>query len=514
MVIAVLGLLGYIPGLRTLGSVRLDYIPMAPSTAVSFLALGIILIFYVCFSWKRWVSIPAQIIAALIGLFGFLKFIEYFVGAKGSFEQIFVRIPEKLGQIPIGIMSPSTGGIFFLAGFAVLILTPLAAKKNPPKLFGNLAGILGNFVFLGGLVFALGYFYGQPFLYSEGSTVPMALTTAVAFLLLGIGTICAAGPGFFPLSTISGPSTSARLLRVFLPLAIVLVFAVDFLDRFIHETFHIDHTFTLDFFMIFFVFLTSSIVIYLGRALGDKLDTAEKHRKKIAEAKSELLAMVSHELRTPLYPIREGINIVLEKVAGEINEEQEKLLSTSKANIDRLTHLINNFLNFQRIDAGAIEFDFEENDINEIALEAQKRARAMIRNENLEIKVNLARDLPQINCDREKILQILINLLGNAIKFSNQGRINIKTALEENEIEVSVRDEGIGIKLKDLEHLFKSFTQLEDGKIKASGGVGLGLMISKQLVEGHGGKIRIRSIYREGTTVIFTLPLPAPQENM
>jgi len=203
MIVAVFGLVGYIPGYRLLGSIRAEFIPMAPSTAISFILLGFILLISIkkigqgyrfCFIF----------ISSIVSTFGFVKFAEFCIGLNKSFEEVVIGGTAKLGDIPIGIMSPSTGGLFFLSGISILL--HILGRKRKNAFFENLSGIFGCIVLIGAFTFILGYLYGSPFLYGTGRVVPMAITTAVAFLLLAIGMVNMNGKTYFPLMLFAGPS--------------------------------------------------------------------------------------------------------------------------------------------------------------------------------------------------------------------------------------------------------------------------------------------------------------------
>lgn len=218
--IAILGLLGYIPGIRLLGSVRPGYIPMAISTALFFLLLGLISIFYDNLN-RRLYIITAEVFSAFVAFFGALVFTQYLLGQKESFELRFVNISEKLGDIPVGIMSHSTGVVFFFAGLSVflILLNKLTVKKN--NLFAHLAGICASIVFGCGAIFVLGYLYNQPFLYGKGSVVPMALTTAIAFCFLGLGQMFFVSYAY-PLVALVGSGTKKILTLQIFPAAVIL----------------------------------------------------------------------------------------------------------------------------------------------------------------------------------------------------------------------------------------------------------------------------------------------------
>ncbi len=240
-------------------------------------------------------------------------------------------------------------------------------------------------------------------------------------------------------------------------------------------------------------------------------DVTERKYQESLEIKAELIQMVSHELRTPIHSVKEGLSIVLEGLTGEITPEQKEVLSISKRCIDRLVRLVNDVLAFHKLEAGVIEFQMKKENLTQIIEEVGASMRPLVENKNLSLKLALQKDLPDVELDRDKIVQVLTNFLQNAIKFTLQGEITVTTSINSHEIRVSIKDTGIGIQQKDVPKLFRKFGQLESAKLIAPGGAGLGLAISKMLVERHHGKIEIESEYRKGSTFSFTLPLEQPK---
>ncbi|GJQ57332.1 MAG: hybrid sensor histidine kinase/response regulator [Candidatus Scalindua sp. AMX11] len=235
-----------------------------------------------------------------------------------------------------------------------------------------------------------------------------------------------------------------------------------------------------------------------------------EQRKKIIEAmevKSQFLSAVSHELRTPLTAIKEGIRLVYSGVTGEINDEQKMFLEIAKRNVDRLARLINDVLDFQQLDANKMKFTMRENDINEVVSDISETMSSVAEAKGLRLVINLDKTLPIIHFDRDKILQVLTNLVNNAVKFTEKGTIAITTTRSENIIQVSIKDTGQGIKEDEVPKLFKEFGQLATGKERETGSTGLGLVISKEIVEKHNGRIWVESEYGQGATFIFILPI-------
>ncbi len=226
IIVALMGLLGYVPGLGFLGSVREGYIPMAPSTSISFLVLGGILL---AMTWR---SLPETNLvlftspAALVSLFGALEVAGHLTERDLNFEDALVPNAGHLGEIPIARMSPSTGALFFIAGLAVCALLLRGRASNQRTSFGHWGGCLGGMVLVVGLVFCSAYLYGSPLFYGQGATVPMALTTALAFLMIGTGTIAVAGADAIPLRLLARVPRSDRPMSVrcrILLLALIMI---------------------------------------------------------------------------------------------------------------------------------------------------------------------------------------------------------------------------------------------------------------------------------------------------
>ncbi|MFA5270813.1 MAG: PAS domain S-box protein [Candidatus Omnitrophota bacterium] len=237
-------------------------------------------------------------------------------------------------------------------------------------------------------------------------------------------------------------------------------------------------------------------------------------RKKVEEAlkeaiglKSYFTSMVSHELRTPLTAIKEGISIVMDGSAGQLNDEQKNFLDISKRNVDRLARLINDVLDYQKLESGRYEFHIQENDINKIINEVQDTMISMAKNKGIDIVLNLDKNLPKIKCDKDKIIQVFTNLISNAIKFTEKGNIAISSVKGDNIVKIIIKDTGIGIKTEDLSKLFTAFEQLEKGNARKTGGTGLGLVISKEIIEKHKGKIWVESEFGKGSEFHIVLPI-------
>jgi signal transduction histidine kinase len=233
---------------------------------------------------------------------------------------------------------------------------------------------------------------------------------------------------------------------------------------------------------------------------------AEEKLVETMEMKSQFISTVSHELRTPLTAIKEGINIVLDGLAGRVKKKQKEFLNLAKRNVDRLSMLINEVLDFQKLEAGRMKFDFSPNNVAQVVREACDTMRPAAEKNKIDFTVKLADDLNEAVFDRNRIIQVLTNFLSNAIKFTPQGgKISLEVIRQQNEIIITASDTGIGIPKEDLPKIFERFY-----RVKRPGreipGTGLGLSIVAQIISQHGGRILVESELNKGTT--FTVYLP------
>ncbi|MHC4203224.1 MAG: PAS domain-containing sensor histidine kinase [Planctomycetota bacterium] len=240
---------------------------------------------------------------------------------------------------------------------------------------------------------------------------------------------------------------------------------------------------------------------------------AEEELKETMELKSQFISTISHELRTPLTGMIEGIAIVLDEVAGPINEKQTKFLGIAKRNADRLSDLIDDVLDFQRLGAGKMKLYIQSHDIKEVLLEVQETMTLYAGMNSIEISFVYSDDLSKAEFDRAKMIQVLTNLVSNAVKFTpEKGRVSVIVQRGDNDWVVSVSDTGMGIPKEELSKIFDPFYRV-NRRGKQIRGTGLGLAIVNKIVKLHSGTIEVESEVDQGTTFTIFLPLnfkPSP----
>ena len=241
----------------------------------------------------------------------------------------------------------------------------------------------------------------------------------------------------------------------------------------------------------------------------DELEISNKKLVDMYKIQREFTSTVSHELRTPLASIKIAIDLVCKRMAGEINREQEEVLARAQKSVEHLQQLVTDILDLSKIESGKMQMDFKIQNINAAIEEVIYAQQDVAKSRGLYLRAELDKDLSQVPFDKGRIIQVLNNLVSNAIKFTQHGGVTIKTENKSanNHIIVNVTDTGKGIAESDFPKLFQKFQQIESPEKVEKGGTGLGLAICKEIVLRHGGKIAVESTVEKGTTFSFVLPI-------
>lgn len=231
-------------------------------------------------------------------------------------------------------------------------------------------------------------------------------------------------------------------------------------------------------------------------------------RKNIERMKSEFISTVSHELRTPLTSIRGALGLVLGKAAGQIPEKARRMLEMAERNSERLTMLINDILDLEKIEAGRLEFDFKIVDLGTLAKRALDENEGYARKHNVQLVLEAPPNACPIRADEHRLLQVFANLISNAVKYSPEnGEVTVTISEVDRDFRLSVRDRGAGIPEQFRARIFQRFAQADSSDTRSKGGTGLGLSITKAIVERHDGRVEFHSEIGSGT--VFHVDLPA-----
>jgi len=254
-------------------------------------------------------------------------------------------------------------------------------------------------------------------------------------------------------------------------------------------------------------FADQSVLAIQNARLFREIEEKSRELAEASQHKSQFLANMSHELRTPLNAILGYTELMADGAYGEPSEKMLGILKRLEANGRHLLGLINDVLDLSKIEAGQLELELSDYCVQDITQTVRSTLEPLASDKKLAFKLELARELPPGHGDGRRLTQVLINLVGNAIKFTDAGEVAIKAEANNGAFYVAVRDTGPGISAADQAKLFQEFQQADNAITRKKGGTGLGLAISKRIIEMHGGKIWVESQPGQGTTFTFTLPV-------
>ena len=237
-----------------------------------------------------------------------------------------------------------------------------------------------------------------------------------------------------------------------------------------------------------------------------ELEIAKDRAEAADRIKSAFLATMSHELRTPLNSIIGFTGILLQGIVGPLNDEQKKQLGMVRGSAQHLLSLINDVLDISKIEAGQLRMTDEPFDLREALEKTVASARPLAEKKGLALSCAVSDGIDRITADRRRVEQVLLNLISNAVKFTERGSVTVECRSDGDQVRISVTDTGIGIRPEDRETIFQAFRQVDSGVNRRYEGTGLGLPISRRLVELMGGRIEIESEWGSGSTFSFSLP--------
>lgn len=514
----VMVLIGWVFNIPLLKSVHPSLVAMKANTALNFLLIGISL-------WllqekkptqspNRFTRRIAQVCACLVTLIGLLSLSEYLFGWNLGIDQLLFKEPlGAVGTSHPGRMAPNTAVNFSIIGIALLLLDVESRRGQRPSQWLILVEGIISFIALTGYTYGVKPLYGPIAAYTV-----MALHTAVLFNIICLG-ILFSRPDKGLMKLLTTESLGGMTLRRLLLPAIGILFAVDLLKvagekAKIYDSFTGTAIFTVIRIIIFVVLIwvTSRLLHRVDSQRRQAEEEAQK-AKEIAEtatrAKSEFLANMSHELRTPLNAVIGFSEVLYDQKFGPLNEIQRDYLNDILESGKLLLSLINDILDLAKIESGKMELALSAFSLKELLKHSLVFIKEKALKHNIELSLDIAEEVGYIRADERKVKQIIFNLLSNAAKFTpDDGKIGIKAKIIGSEAAVTVWDAGIGISKEDQNKLFSEFMQLENPLTKEYKGSGLGLSLTKKLVELHGGHIWVESEGKgKGSSFNFSLPI-------
>jgi GAF domain-containing protein len=254
-------------------------------------------------------------------------------------------------------------------------------------------------------------------------------------------------------------------------------------------------------------FAAQSVLAIQNAHLFTEIDEKSRQLQVASQHKSQFLANMSHELRTPLNAILGYTELILDNIYGETPDKMREVLDRLHANGKHLLGLINDVLDLSKIEAGQLTLDLADYSLKEVVQTVFTAVESLATGKKLALTIDVAPKLPVGHGDERRLTQVLLNLVGNAIKFTDKGEVAVKATMSDSSFTVAVRDTGPGVSPSDQGKIFEEFQQAENAATKRKGGTGLGLSIAKRIIGMHGGRIWVESDVGKGSTFAFTIPV-------
>ncbi len=514
-IIGLTGILGVALGERGLASVKDEYLPIAPSSAVMIVLLSAIISVALIGS-KNWVvRFGIFVGSAFVLVFCVSLIVTLLVHPAFDFEKSLFGYSKFESGVELGHMSPIA-----MAGYALIAAGILSAYlRNKRPLVGQVSVFLGGAAFAIGAVSSLGYGYGSPLLYG-GTTRPIALWAALATTLLGASLMCLPGPSYWPARILVGPSVRARLQRTFPPITVVIVLGICWLFRQTENSGNPAIVASL-------IALASAVVVALivskiAQIIGAEIDRTNTELKAAQESlivsnarlsakTNELSAVnreleafsysVSHDLRSPLTHIQGFGGILSEEYGSRLDDKGREYLGKVLSSAQRMNQLIEDLLNLSRVSRS--ELQLQKIDLADIARGVAGRLKAD--DSTRKVVFDIAPTAPALADPR--LMQVALeNLLNNSWKFTSkrtEARIEFRFSEREGKRIYFVRDDGAGFDMKNIDRLFVPFQRLHSSS--EFPGTGVGLATVRRVINRHGGEIWAEGATGKGATFYFTL---------
>ncbi|WP_257462734.1 sensor histidine kinase [Archangium lipolyticum] len=533
LLVGLVVLVAWLLDIPSLKGLRPGLPTMKVNTALCFMFSGSALVlvgFSRSSAFKRW---AVRVGAGLVILISGATFAQYVFEVDLGIDQLLVSDPilgVELGHP--GRMAPNTAVCFFLIGISLLSIELKTRVVGwPSQYLAALAGVIS-------LVCFVGYVYGLREFTGISRYAQMAVHTTVCFLLLSMGVFFARPDrGFMKVVTHSG--LGGVLSRWLLPPAFILpiLLAGLVLAGYREDAYSLPFAVALiaTVNVLTFAGLVWGAAFSLDREEARRLRTeeerirlvereqaaraeaeaqqreraraeaAEREARNAVRTREEVLAVVSHDLKNPLGSISLTVQLLRRLIPeGEVGERMRNHTGTIERSVQRMDRLIRDLLDMASLEAGRLKLDLGQYAVDDLVREGLVLLEPLAIQKRIELRTWLPRERCRVSCDRDRLFQVLSNLVGNALKFTPEGgRVTVEVECGEEFVRFCVRDTGPGISAEALPHLFQPFWQAEGTGKK---GTGLGLFITRGLVQAHGGSVGVESEEGQGSTFSFTLP--------
>ncbi|MBX9689416.1 MAG: HAMP domain-containing histidine kinase [Candidatus Obscuribacterales bacterium] len=457
---------------------------------------------------KRAFSFYTRLLVFAISIIALATLSEIFFGLNLGIDQaLAIDISAQINHTHPGRMGPNTA-------MALLAYSgSLLCASSGRKILQNVSAVLALLVLAIAAFALIGYLYDMPLFYRISRFTEMSITSAICVFSLTVGFLCLfTDKG--PLAVLSQDTPPGYLARRLIPFGISLplifgwiimrgeesgLYPIEFGVAILASAMSV--LLTLSTYWITRVLSRADEVRKEAESLSAELKSAQLARQRM----SEFYSTVSHELRTPFASIRAGLGI-LELSKNDLPPSITEVVKVSKQECDRLTNLINDFLDLSKIEAGSMQLQMGSCALEDLLIDAVSSIQYLAAEKNISISKRLEANCELI-CDGELIHQVLVNLLSNAIKFSPpESTVSLSAKCLESKVLFKIQDMGPGIPAESRSKMFSRFFRVRKDTEENQSGTGLGLAISKAIVDQHGGKIDFENAAEKGTTFWFELP--------
>jgi signal transduction histidine kinase len=509
--IGLLVLLGWQYDIDVLKRVRPGLVAMNPSTALGLIGLGLSVWILDHPAFGRLTRSLGRVIALIVAGSGMAKLGDHLLGWRSGVDMLlFPDDVQFIGQLA-GLMAPNTALSFALLGIS------LALQGARGRGWRRLARWTAYLALTAAMINLAGHALHVASLSQMAERAPMALHTAVTIALLCIGRL-AINPHEGLATVVISDGPGGRLFRQLAPVAIVLPLVLGWLELWGEESGVFGNAMGIAALAVTLAVALVTVTAAYAHTL-DRQDAERRQSQAIlaaalneaqasTRAKSTFLANMSHELRTPLNSVIGFADLLEDGLSGPLNPQQQDFVSTIGRNGRHLLRLINDLLDQAKVESGTLALELAPLDlvatIQEVVLDLRPQAVA----KRIDTQTSQEPGLARVVADHGRIRQVLVNLIGNALKFTpDGGTVQIQVAAAPDRVAVTVRDTGIGIDPADHERIFRMFEQVDGSHSRPQEGTGLGLPLARSIVELHGGSLSVESSLGHGSAFTFTLPV-------
>ncbi len=506
MFFAGISLVGWLSGNNHISSFSARYIPIAPSSLVLFISLAFLFMINNKTRISHLIKSLSLIIILIDAVYCGIIFLEYYFNLTWDIEYILLKNPGMFGNVHIGRMSPITSVLFVLVCISIL-----GIQHFKTNIFRYISGGFSLLTGIVASVLLIGYLYKAPLLYGS-NIIPVSLPSAIYFLLFSITLLRALELKFWTFNLLKDNKVTRQLLKAFLPIVVFIVILQGFLDNVLSFN-DINPPLTSALILLSVVFITIIIVFRVSSLSGaqllraeEALKESEKQLLQLNADKDRFLQILGHDLINPFNALLGYSELLLADIRKLKTDEIEDRINEIYKAAQNSYNLLSDIMMWTSAQSGKILFKPKQLNLVTTCTDVIETLNSSADRKRISINYLKAEQI-FVFADTDMLKTVLRNLISNAIKFTgNGGTINISARKNPENVTISVSDNGIGIKAENKIKLFDISQVISTTGTASEKGTGLGLLICKEFVEKHGGKIWVESEPGKGSDFKFTLP--------